>query len=153
MDERISVQITESFSSYIDTQRIRDAVEETLSYFDVSQQVFLTVVFETDETLHQLNHQYLGIDAPTDVLSFPADHSDPDTGHRYLGDILISVPRALEQAAMGNHPLEEELQLLVVHAALHLLGFDHGENKEKEEMQAAQSAILHRLGSELKVDL
>ena len=153
MDESISLQIAESFSAYVDSPSIKNAVKETLYYSDASQQVLLTVVFEADETLHQLNYQYLGIDAPTDVLSFPADYVDPETGRRYLGDILISVPRAIEQADAGDHPLEDELLLLVVHGVLHLLGYDHMEREEKEQMQAAQSAILQRLGSKLKVDL
>jgi len=153
MDESISLQIAESFSAYVDSPSIKNAVKETLYYSDASQQVLLTVVFEADETLHQLNYQYLGIDAPTDVLSFPADYVDPETGRRYLGDILISVPRAIEQADVGDHPLADELLLLVVHGVLHLLGYDHMEREEKEQMQAAQSAILQRLGSKLKVDL
>lgn len=153
MDEKISLQIAESYSTLIDAKRIKDAIEESLRYFETSPQVQLTIVFESDELLRQLNQQYLGIDAPTDVLSFSADYTDPETGHRYLGDILISVPRALEQAMAGAHPLEDELQLLVVHGVLHLLGYDHAEAEDKEQMQAAQSEILQRLGSELKVDL
>jgi probable rRNA maturation factor len=153
MDEPISLQIAEGFSAYVDSSMIRNAVEVTLSNTESSQKVSLTVVFETDESLQQLNHKYLGIDAPTDVLSFPADYLDPETGYRYLGDILISIPRAIEQAAAGDHSLNDELLLLVVHGVLHLQDYDHVENEEKEQMQAIQSAILHQLGSELKVDL
>jgi probable rRNA maturation factor len=153
MDDKVSIQIIDKYLSYIDPIRIRLAVDEALIYAATSDQVSLTVVFEEDERLHQLNNQYLGIDAPTDVLSFPMDYIDPETGICYLGDILISVPRALEQAKSGEHLLEDELQLLTVHGVLHLLGYDHMENGEKEKMQAAQSAILHQLGSELKVNL
>jgi probable rRNA maturation factor len=153
MDDKVSIQINENFLTIINPLRVRDAVNQTINYAATSNQVSLTVVFENDEKLHQLNNQYLGIDAPTDVLAFPADYVDPETGNRYLGDILISVPRALEQATSGNHPLNDELQLLVVHGVLHLLGYDHVVNNEKERMQTAQSAILLRLGSELKVNL
>jgi probable rRNA maturation factor len=96
--------------------------------------------------LQELNRNYLGIDAPTDVLSFPASETDPETGARYLGDILISIPRAEEQAQSGGHPLEAELQLLVVHGVLHLLGYDHAETGEKAKMWKAQSEILEALG-------
>jgi probable rRNA maturation factor len=106
----------------------------------------LTIVLTDDEQLQNLNREFRGIDAPTDVLSFPASELDPETGRRYLGDILLSMARAEEQAAAGGHPLEAEVQLLVVHGVLHLLGHDHAEDREKERMWAAQSEILTRLG-------
>ena len=74
---------------------------------------------------------YLGIDGPTDVLSFPASEMDPETGVHYIGDILISIPRAQAQADAAGHPLEAEVQLLVVHGVLHLLGHDHAQAEEK----------------------
>ncbi|HVN14949.1 MAG TPA: rRNA maturation RNase YbeY [Anaerolineales bacterium] len=106
----------------------------------------ITIVLTDDVQLQELNREYLGIDAPTDVLSFPASESDPDTGARYLGDILISVSRATEQAQAAGHPLESEVQLLVVHGVLHLLGHDHAEAEEKKLMWAAQAEVLERLG-------
>ena len=106
----------------------------------------LTVVLSTDEQLRQLNHQYLGIDASTDVLSFPAAESDPDTGATYLGDVIISVPQAAAQARAHGHPLESEVQLLVVHGVLHLLGHDHAATEEKVRMWSAQAEVLKRLG-------
>jgi probable rRNA maturation factor len=99
-----------------------------------------------DARLHELNRDYLGIDAPTDVLSFPASETDPDTGARYIGDILISIPRARAQAQAAGHPLESEVQLLVVHGVLHLLGHDHARAKEKAQMWQVQAGILERLG-------
>ena len=106
----------------------------------------LTIVLTDDAQLHKLNRDYLGIDAPTDVLSFPASETDPETGRRYLGDILISVPRAGEQARAAGHALEAEVQLLAVHGTLHLLGFDHAEAGEKARMWKAQAEVLERLG-------
>jgi len=93
-----------------------------------------------------LNREYLGIDAPTDVLSFPASETDPETGARYIGDILISIPRARGQATAAGHPLESEVQLLVVHGVLHLLGHDHAQAEEKARMWKAQAEILESLG-------
>ncbi|HLA08708.1 MAG TPA: rRNA maturation RNase YbeY, partial [Anaerolineales bacterium] len=84
--------------------------------------------------------------APTDVLSFPASETDPETGSRYLGDILLSIPRAQEQATAAGHALDSEVQLLVVHGVLHLLGYDHAEAKEKRKMWKAQEEILVQLG-------
>lgn len=106
----------------------------------------LTIVLSDDVQLHELNRAYLGIDAPTDVLSFPASETDPETDRRYLGDILISVPRAEEQARAVGHSLEAEIQLLTVHGTLHLLGYDHAEATEKAHMWKAQAEVLERLG-------
>src|SRR5687767_15354127 len=106
----------------------------------------LTIVLTDDARLKELNRDYLGIDAPTDVLSFPASETDPETGARYIGDILISIPRAQAQADAAGHPLESEIQLLVVHGVLHLLGHDHAQAEEKARMWQAQAEILAGLG-------
>lgn len=106
----------------------------------------LTIVLTDDEQLHDLNLDFRSTDAPTDVLSFPASEADPETGRLYLGDVIISVQRASEQAAAGGHPLEAELQLLVVHGVLHLLGHDHAGADDKSRMWALQDSILARLG-------
>ena len=106
----------------------------------------LTIVLTSDEEIQELNHQYLGIDSPTDVLSFEGDEIDPETGIRYLGDIIISYPRAQAQAEARTGSDRSELQLLVVHGILHLLGYDHAEDLQKEEMWAVQGQILGELG-------
>ncbi|MCA1900347.1 MAG: rRNA maturation RNase YbeY [Chloroflexi bacterium] len=106
----------------------------------------LTIVLTDDDQLRRLNRDYLGVDAPTDVLSFPAGEEDPETGVRYLGDILISIPRAKRQAEAAGHPLEAEAQLLVVHGVLHLLGHDHAEADEKARMWRAQAEVMSKLG-------
>jgi probable rRNA maturation factor len=112
----------------------------------------ITIVLTDDDQLHELNLEYLGVDAPTDVLSFPASESDPETGAHYLGDILISIPRATQQAQDGGHALTAEVQLLVVHGTLHLLGHDHASAEEKASMWAAQAKVLKRLGlSDVKI--
>jgi probable rRNA maturation factor len=112
----------------------------------------MTIVLTDDSQLHELNREYLGVDAPTDVLSFPAFESDPETGTPYLGDILISIPRAKKQAEAAGHSVEDEVQLLVVHGTLHLLGHDHAEAEEKARMWKAQAEVMSELGlSHIKV--
>ena len=106
----------------------------------------LSVVLTDDARLQQLNRDYLGVDAPTDVLSFPASEMDPETGTSYLGDVLVSIPRAEAQAQTGGHPLEAEVQLLVVHGVLHLLGYDHAKPEEKADMWAVQAQVLEKIG-------
>lgn len=106
----------------------------------------LSIVLTDDARLQELNRDYLGIDAPTDVLSFPASETDPETGARYIGDILISMARAQSQASSAGHPVEAEVQLLVVHGVLHLLGHDHDDPQKKARMWKAQAEILDMLG-------
>jgi probable rRNA maturation factor len=106
----------------------------------------LTLVLTGDAQIQTLGQNFLGWDVPTDVLSFPAYETDPETGRRYLGDIIISVPRAEAQSIAAGHSLEAELSLLVIHGVLHLLGHDHVEVEDKDQMWVAQSEVLSRLG-------
>jgi probable rRNA maturation factor len=122
------------------------AAQATLQHESETLDSELSIVLTDDARLQELNREYLSIDAPTDVLSFPASETDPDTGARYIGDILISMPRAQSQAGAAGHPVESEVQLLVVHGVLHLLGHDHGEPEEKARMWKAQAEILESLG-------
>jgi probable rRNA maturation factor len=131
----------------VDQAQLELAAIKTLEFLQVGSDLALTLVIGDDTLLQQYNQQYLGIDRPTDVLSFPTDYTDPDTHSRYLGDILISLPRAEMQAASGGYPLTEELQLLVVHGVLHLLGLDHTEPAATARMQDAQDAVMSLLGS------
>ena len=105
------------------------------------------LVLTDDEQMHTLNRTYLGIDAPTDVLAFPSGEVDPETGAYYLGDVLVSYPRAAAQAAAAGHLVEAELQLLVVHGMLHLCGYDHTDANSKAAMWERQAEILRLVGS------
>ena len=122
------------------------AAQAALAHESESPNADLSIILTDDARLHELNLNYLNVDAPTDVLSFPAAETDPETGARYLGDILISVPRARAQAEAAGHSLEAEVQLLVVHGILHLLGHDHARAREKARMWKAQQEILEHLG-------
>jgi probable rRNA maturation factor len=117
-----------------------------LCILDPSKEVDLTLVITDDAQVQELNQKYRGIDAPTDVLSFPSGEVDLDTGHTYLGDVIISYPQAYNQSELAGHPVESELQLLTIHGVLHLLGYDHAEPQEKSRMWAAQTAALTTLG-------
>jgi probable rRNA maturation factor len=107
-------------------------------------------LIDNDARIQELNKEFLGIDSPTDVLAFPAGHVDPDTGHEYLGDVIISFPQAKNQADQAGHSLSAEINLLVVHGVLHLLGYEHDEPEEKTKMWSAQSHILTNLGVRIK---
>lgn len=131
---------------FLESALLERAARLTLDLEPESADADITIVLTDDAQLHELNRNFLGVDAPTDVLSFPASESDPETGSTYLGDILISIPRAAQQAQAAGHPLEAEVQLLVVHGVLHLLGHDHAEAEEKARMWAEQEKVLERLG-------
>jgi probable rRNA maturation factor len=111
----------------------------------------LTIVLTGDARLRALNREHRGVDAPTDVLSFPADEGEPMPGlpledeamrTHYLGDIAISVPTARRQATEAALSLEDELSHLVVHGVLHLLGYDHETDEDDAAMRALEEAIL-----------
>ena len=142
----IYTTIEEPFTNLVDPSALESAGRLALECAEAPADSVLTVVISDDEQLAELNSQYLGIDAPTDVLSFPVNEVDPDTGARYLGDVLISYPRAQAQAEAGGHAVLDELQLLVVHGVLHLLGYDHAAEMDKERMWAVQADALKRLG-------
>jgi probable rRNA maturation factor len=103
--------------------------------------------------VQQLNAQYRGIDAPTDVLSFE-NTPDPDfpeldeTEAGHLGDIIIAYPVAEAQAMAAGHTAQQEVILLAVHGLLHLLGFDHDTSENKEKMWQTQRQIMVELGLE-----
>jgi probable rRNA maturation factor len=131
---------------FLESALLERAARITLDLESAPVDADLTIVLTDDAQLHELNLEYLGVDAPTDVLSFPASESDPETGLPYLGDILISIPRAAQQAQAAGHSVEAEVQLLVVHGTLHLLGHDHAEAEEKTRMWNAQAEVMSRLG-------
>ncbi len=142
----IHVLIEAPFDTLVPAELLERAGLYTLRHAQFDETAEFSVVIDSDEKLHQLNHDFLGIDAPTDVLSFPSNEFDPDEQAQYIGDVIISYPRAEIQAQAAGHPVINELQLLVVHGTLHLLGHDHAEPEEKAVMWAAQAEILTGLG-------
>ena len=143
----VNIQVADDVSSPLSPDLMMSAALAALRFAGAPPDAECTVVLTDDEELRRLNLQFLGVDAPTDVLSFPADFIDPDSNQPYLGDILISIDRLLQQAAAQDHPAKQELLLLVVHGILHLLGHDHAEEAEKERMWVLQDQILSRLAS------
>lgn len=111
----------------------------------------VSVTLTNNAYIHTLNKEYRGIDRPTDVLSFALNESEepemvdgPEVN--VLGDLIISVERAEEQAADYGHSLRREVAFLTVHGMLHLLGYDHMEDEEREEMEEEQRFVMEKLG-------
>ncbi len=142
----ILVKSIENLSPAIPVDLVEKTALAALAAQSAPPESELTIVLSNDVQLRDLNLRWMGINAPTDVLSFPSDENDPETGFRYLGDIIISVETAARQAARAGHTVQAEVQLLTIHGILHLLGYDHAEEKEKAEMWAAQAEILEKLG-------
>lgn len=142
---RLSIQIEPAFRRRVSGALLRAAARAALSHQAAPQPGTLTIRVTDDAALRQLNRDFLGHDYVTDVLSFPSD--EVEAGVRYFGDLAIALPRAAAQAEAGGHPLAAELQLLVVHGVLHLLGHDHATRAQKARMWAAQAAILTELGA------
>ncbi len=118
----------------------------------VAERGTFNVVFVTNKEIQELNKEWRHKDAPTDVLSFPMDADEPPPGEPWeLGDVIISVERADEQAEEYGHSLERELCFLFVHGALHVLGFDHETKKEEKDMFSRQDAVLDSLGISRKM--
>ena len=99
-----------------------------------------------DEEIHGVNKEFRGIDRPTDVLSFPMMEFSMPEVYVSLGNIILSVETARRQAEEYGHSLKRELCFLCAHSALHLLGYDHETEDERDEMEARQREILDALG-------
>lgn len=146
----VNLHISDKFIESVDTTALEKAALETMAIQNISEDVNLSIVIEDEQQLQALNHEFLGIDSPTDVLSFFEDELDPETGQRYLGEVVISYPQAEKQGVTAGHSTRSELDLLVVHGVLHLLGYDHSTDKEKEKMWKIQKEILLKLGTDIK---
>lgn len=105
----------------------------------------LSIVIGNNHLLLDLNSRFMGHDYPTDVLSFPSDEIDPDSGRKYMGDVIISMDKVFDQSASSGHPVESELKLLIVHGILHLVGYDHLDEVGKAEMWNLQQHLLNEL--------
>lgn len=167
---QVHVQIDDDYLSHFDgtdglaQNTLSAAALATLEAHDLDHGI-VTIVITTNAAIQELNHTFLGVDAPTDVLSFPAQTDPaapniptdlpPDLAQEqaaYLGDLLIALPYVEKQAARHLRPLREELSLLVVHGTLHLLGYDHLTAEDEQEMWTTQADILAQLGMVVPVE-
>jgi probable rRNA maturation factor len=142
----IDIDIADEYRALIAPEVIERAALAALTRQHASPHAGLSLVVAGDAQIRELNLAFMGNPDPTDVLSFPSGDTTPDA---YLGDIIISLPRAQAQAAQGGHPLAQEIELLTVHGTLHLLGHDHAGDADKARMWAAQAEILALLGNPL----
>jgi probable rRNA maturation factor len=144
----VDVQVAPEFVDLVAVERLRAAARAVLRH--ESRTGELALVITDDEGIRSLNRDFLDVDAPTDVLAFPTQGGEgpfvaaPGTGS-YLGDVIISYPRAEAQAREQGHATAQELDLLIVHGVLHLLDYDHASAEEEAAMWARQEAVLESL--------
>ena len=131
---------------------IRRSCTAVLEYEKFEGPAEISVTFVDNAAIQELNAQYRGKDMPTDVLSFPLGENgvydkNEDTGASLLGDIVISMEKAMEQAELYGHALQREVAFLTVHSMLHLLGYDHeAGGLEAVRMREKEEAVLVQLG-------
>ena len=133
---------------------VRRSVNAALKYEDFQRPCEVSVTFTDNEKIRELNAQYRSIDRATDVLSFPLfDEDFEEEEELALGDVVLSLEKAQEQAKEYGHSFEREVAFLVVHSVLHLLGYDHETSEEDEkEMFFRQEEIMKLLKLERKTD-
>ena len=138
--------------SYRLKRLIRRGVEATLAYEEVDDHCEVSVTFVDNEEIREINRQFRNIDRATDVLSFPLFDEDGMDAHVeeldcMLGDIVLSLERAREQAIEFGHSFEREVAFLTVHSMLHLLGYDHELSDEDDaDMRRRQTEIVEKMG-------
>ncbi len=142
---------------------VRDVIDGAVEYVNCPYECTVEVTFTDNASIREINLEQRKIDAPTDVLSFPlleyntpgdfsfledagVDAFDPETGELLLGDIVISLERAKEQAAEYGHSIFRETAFLTAHSMLHLFGYDHIEDGDRVTMEQMQEDILQRKG-------
>ena len=131
---------------------IRRSCNAVLDFEQIDGPAEISVTFVDNNRIHELNKEYRNKDSATDVLSFPLGENgeydiDEDNGCKLLGDIVISMERAMEQAELYGHSLQREVAYLTVHSMLHLLGYDHeAGGLEAVRMREKEEAVLIQLG-------
>ena len=139
-------------------EHFRTVITAVLEAEGMEEPCEISVLFTDDAGIHEINLEQRGVDRPTDVLSFPMfdlqpgekpteEDADPDTELVPLGDMVISLERAREQAEEYGHSVRREVAYLAVHSVLHLLGYDHmDDGPMKAQMREREEAILGTLG-------
>ena len=126
----------------LDEIRLAALARHTLTEEEVDDAAELSLLFVEADHIRRLNKRFAGDDHATDVLAFPMMEDEEDEGSLLLGDVVICPQVAERHAAGTGHPLGAELEALVVHGTLHLLGYDHHDSDEKAKMESRAAAIL-----------
>jgi len=153
MLEEVEISVEEKFGGLVDEDRVRRIARHVLKAESIAPAYEVSLVFTDSETVQRLNRDYRGVDEATDVLAFgmlPQEEGDssfalPPDGITRLGEVIISYPRAVEQAREQGHSVDKELALLIIHGILHLLGYDHEKPQEEAKMRAREKELLEEI--------
>lgn len=130
--------------------KMKQAAQAALEYENVhNKDIEISLTFADEDEIREINRDYREKDQVTDVLSFPQYETPgdiPQKGYCLLGDVVICVKRAQEQADEFGHSSERELVYLFTHSIFHLLGHDHMEDDEKAVMRRGEEAVLEKIG-------
>jgi len=145
------VLIMRPFGRKVRKATLRRVVEEIASAEGITSPTAVSLVIADDETVHELNREWRGMDRTTDVLAFALREGDmafpsDAEGTTQLGEVIISLPQAERQAKRAGHSLKREIAVLVIHGILHLLGYDHQTTGQRKRMRTREAEILARLG-------
>jgi probable rRNA maturation factor len=146
----VSIEIANESGVDVDSDAIQSVARHALDEMGVNPLAELSILLVDIEYMGELNHRWMDGDGPTDVLAFPMDESSVDHGPgesgggepALLGDIVLCPEVAAKQAAAAGHAAVDELAMLTVHGVLHLLGYDHAEPEEEQEMFGLQGRLL-----------
>lgn len=153
----IELDVDGSFEDRVDRRFLHSVLGEALAGRTSGGPVSVGLTIMDDEGIRKMNAEYRGVDAPTDVISFPMlEYEAPERPRPgfpsppgepvHLGDVVISFERAVEQASEFGHSLDREIAFLAVHGAMHLLGYDHEVAEDEIQMRQVEEAVLSRLG-------
>lgn len=146
---QLEIQVDDASVDTLTVAQVRQVAQATLASVGREQPTELTVVVTDNASIRALNREYLGVDAPTDVLAFSqtegAAMPRPPAETSYLGDVIVSYEQAVEQASEYGESVARELSRLVVHGILHLLGYDDRDDNDRREMWRVQEQILDQV--------
>jgi probable rRNA maturation factor len=156
----INVVVDKGFGKRVRRDWLRRVAEKVLMAESADSATEVGLLIAGQERVHELNRQYLGADRPTDVLAFPMQPvpktaarspfvTAPD-GMKHLGEVIISYPQAVIQAAENQQSVKKEVALLIIHGILHLLGYDHVALEAERQMRAREAEILSLIEGELE---
>jgi probable rRNA maturation factor len=153
---QLSIHVEKPFVNLVDKGWLRWAVKLTLAQSGTTSDIELSLVIAGDDTVHELNKNYRGVDRTTDVIAFALSQANGKEADRFvmppddsihLGEVIVSYPQAKRQANEHYHSIEHELALLVTHGVLHLLGYDHELPEDKKEMRALEAKVLSAIAA------
>jgi len=154
----INISIDQGLDGCPAPRWLEGIARQVLEAQEVGAEAEVSLLIATQERIRELNRDYLGEDAPTDVLAFSAREEaagqspfiHPPDGLLHLGEVIIAYPQAVIQATEHRHPVKRELAILLIHGLLHLLGYDHDEPESERRMKAREAELLGYVEGGLK---